>query len=470
MPSPDFSEYVDLTIFDKDVTDVYNDAVEYAQIALPEFNPRVGTIENAILEATSHQTASMIATLNRMPDGLMEGVLKLIGFDRIEATPSLGTVLITLSVDTGQTIAAGTVFSYDVYDGAGVLTQNLYETTADLTIAPNNTTGSVSVQASDPSLYPDIPIPSNLTVVSSTPFILSASLTALTTSGTDSETDEEYFNRGVTYLNSLSNAITTASQLSSYLSVNYPTVSRFKVYDLTQAKENDVTNAVLTSNVVTLTTRYAHGFSVSDVVDVADMANNVYNGTYTITVVPSTTTFSYARTNANIATAATTVGSVVLGNGMLFATANVGGAVTISMCDSAGAAIGTAQKLAIETAVESKVVAGLNIFLHDMNTFNVNVSATIVVLPNYSTATVGTAVSEAIEEYLSVAGWDFATSVNSLYLTTIASQVAGVKYVSTMDATINGSTSFATDNGNDVTILEKGVIPIGDCTTVATAA
>ena len=470
MPSPDFSEYIDLTIFDKDITDVYNDAVEYAQIALPEFNPRVGTIENAILEATSHQTASMIATLNRMPDGLMEGVLKLIGFERIEATPSLGTVLITLSVNTGQTIASGTVFSYDVYDGAGVLTQNLYETIADLTIANGNTTGSVSVQASTPSLYPDIPIPSNLTVVSSTPFILSASLTALTTAGTDSETDEEYFNRAVTYLNSLSNAITTASQLSSYLSVNYPTVSRFKVYDLTQAKENDVTNAVLASNVVTLTTRYAHGFSVSDVVDVADMANNVYNGTYTITVVPSTTTFSYARTNANIATAATTVGSVVLGNGMLFATSNVGGAVTISMCDSAGAAIGTAQKLAIETAVESKVVAGLNIFLHDINTFNVNVSATIVVLPNYSTATVGTAVSEAIEEYLSVAGWDFATSVNSLYLTTIASQVVGVKYVSAMDATINGSTSFATDNGNDVTILEKGVIPIGACTTVATAA
>lgn len=470
MPSPDFSEYIDLTIFDKDITDVYNDAVEYAQIALPEFTPRVGTIENAILEATSHQTASMIATLNRMPDGLMEGILKLIGFDRIEATSSLATVLITLSVDTGQTIAAGTVFSYDVYDGAGVLTQNLYETTADLTIAAGATTGSVSVQASTPSLYPDIPIPSNLTVVSSTPFILSASLTALSTAGTDSETDEEYFNRGVTYLSSLSSSITTASQLSSYVSVNYPTVSRFKVYDLTQAKENDVTNAVLASNVVTLTTRYAHGFSVSDVVDVADMANNVYNGTYTITVVPTTTTFSYARTNANIATAATTVGSVVLGNGMLFATANVGGAVTISMCDSAGDAIGTAQKLAIETAVESKVVAGLNIFLHDMNTFDVNVSATIVVLPNYSTATVGTAVSEAIEEYLSVAGWDFATSVNSLYLTTIASQVTGVKYVSAMDATISGSTSFATDSGNDVTILEKGVIPIGNCTTTATAA
>ena len=470
MPSPDFSEYVDLTIFDKDITDVYDDAVEYAQIALPEFTPRVGTIENAILEATSHQTASMIATFNRMPDGLMEGILKLIGFDRIEATSSLATVEIILSVNTGQTIAAGTVFSYDVYDGAGVLTQNLYETTVDLTIANGSTTGSVSVQASTPSLYPDIPIPSTLTVVSSTPFILSASLTALTTAGTDSETDAEYFNRGVIFLSSLSNAITTASQLTSYIAIHYPTVSRFKVYDLTQAKENDVTNAVLTSNVVTLTTRYAHGFSVGDVVDVADMANNVYNGTYTITVVPSTTTFSYARTNGNIATAVTTVGNVVLASGMLFATANVGGAVTVSACDSVGAALTVAQKLTLQTDIQNRVVAGLNIFMHDMNTFDVDVDVAVVVESDYSTAAVGTAVSEAIEAYLSIAEWDFASTINHLYLTTIASKIVGVKYVSSITVDIVGSTTLATDTGSSVTILQKGVIPIGSCTTVASGS
>ena len=257
--------------------------------------------------------------------------------------------------------------------------------------------------------------------------------------------------------------------MTNYIAINYPTVARFKVYDLTQAKENDITNAVLTSNVVTLTTRYAHGFSVSDVVDVADMANNVYNGTYTITVVPSTTTFRYARTNGNIATAATTVGSVVLGNGMLFATADVGGAVTISMCDSAGAALSTAQKLIIEEDIEGRVVAGLNVFLHDMNTFNVEVAAEVIVEPNYSTTEVGSAVSLAIENYLSIAGWDFAESVNHLYLITIASKVVGVKYVDSMDVSITGSTSFASDSTNDVTILEKGAIPIGNCTTIATA-
>jgi len=469
MPSPDFSDYIDLTVNDKSITDVYDEAVEYAQTSFPEFSPRTGTIENALLESVAYSTGSLIATINRLPDGLMEGLLKLMGFDRIEATASTGTVLIELSVNTGATIASGTVFSFDVYDSEGALTQFLYETVNDITIASGATTGSVSVTASDPSLYPDIPIGSSLTVISSTPFILSATLTALASVGTDTETDEEYFNRAVTFLGSLSSAITTASQLTNYIAINYPTVARFKVYDLTQAKENDITNAVLTSNVVTLTTRYAHGFSVGDVVDVADMANNVYNGTYTITVVPSTTTFRYARTNGNIATAATTVGSVVLGDGMLFATADVGGAVTISMCDSAGAALSTAQKLIIEEDIEGRVVAGLDVFLHDMNTFNVEVAAEVIVEPNYSTTEVGSAVSLAIENYLSIAGWDFSESVNHLYLITIASKVVGVKYVDSMDVSITGSTSFASDSTNDVTILEKGAIPIGNCTTIATS-
>ena len=470
MPSPDFSSYVDLTINDQDVTDIYNDAVEYAQTSLPEFVPRVGTIENAILEAVSFTSGSLLAAINRLPDGLMEGILKLMGFDRIEATPSLATVQIELSVNTGATIVAGTVFSYDVYDSVGALTQFLYETNTDLTIASGATIGTVSVTATDPSVYPDITVPSSLTVVSSTPFILNATMTVLSGLGTNAETDTEYLTRGAIFLGSLSSAITTASQLTNFIAINYPTISRFKVYDLTQAKENDILNAILTSNVVTLTSRYAHGFSVSDSVIVAGMSNAVYNGTYTITVVPSTTTFSYARTNGNIATAVTTVGNVVLASGMLFATANVGGAVTVSACDSVGAALTVAQKLALQTDIQNRVVAGLNIFMHDMNTFDVDVDVAVVVESDYSTAAVGTAVSEAIEAYLSIAEWDFASTINHLYLTTIASKIVGVKYVSSITVDIVGSTTLATDTGSSVTILQKGVIPIGSCTTVASGS
>lgn len=467
MASPNFSQYIDLTVSDLNVVDIYDDSVQYAQTNLPEFNPRVGTIENAILESVSFQTNNIVASINRLPDGLMEGLLSLMGFNRIEATQASGTVTIELIINTGSTILAGTVFSYDVYDSEGVLTQYLFETDEDLTIASGSTTGTVSVTASEASQYPDIPVPSSLTVVSSTPFILSATLATLTTVGQNTETDTEYFNRAVTYLGSLSSAITTASQMTNYIAVNYPTVSKFKVYDLTEVLENYITNAVLATNVVTLTTANAHGYTVGDSITVRDMVNTVYNGTYTVTATPTTTTFRYAKTNANITSAAVTAGSVVLATGMLFSTADSGGNVTVSMCDSAGDPISDEQKTIIKADLTSRVVAGLNINLQDINTFNVDVAISIAVEPNYSTSVVGTAVSNAIEAYLSVAGWDWAESVDARYLTTIASKVTGVKYVDSVDATLNGVTVFASNDSLNVAILEKGAIPIGACTTTA---
>ena len=64
-----------------------------------------------------------------------------------------------------------------------------------------------------------------------------------------------------------------------------------------------VNNKALTSNVATLTTAAAHNFLVGDRITVADV-DATFNGTYAITAVPSSTTFSYAKTSANVTSAA----------------------------------------------------------------------------------------------------------------------------------------------------------------------
>jgi hypothetical protein len=64
-----------------------------------------------------------------------------------------------------------------------------------------------------------------------------------------------------------------------------------------------VNNKALTSNVATLTTASAHGFEVGQSVVVAGV-DSTFNGTYTITSVGSTTTFSYAKVASNVASAA----------------------------------------------------------------------------------------------------------------------------------------------------------------------
>ena len=73
-----------------------------------------------------------------------------------------------------------------------------------------------------------------------------------------------------------------------------------------------VTNKELTSNVATLTTSVAHGLGVGQVVTVSGV-DATFNGTYTITVVGSTTTFSYAKTATNVTSAAAT-GTVTFTN------------------------------------------------------------------------------------------------------------------------------------------------------------
>jgi len=81
-----------------------------------------------------------------------------------------------------------------------------------------------------------------------------------------------------------------------------------------------VTNKALTSNVATLTTGAAHGFEVGQSVTVSTV-DSTFNGTYTITAVPTTTTFRYAKTATDVAsTAVSPVGSVIRNRGYLAVT------------------------------------------------------------------------------------------------------------------------------------------------------
>jgi hypothetical protein len=64
-----------------------------------------------------------------------------------------------------------------------------------------------------------------------------------------------------------------------------------------------VNNKALTSNVATLTTPAAHGLAVGDIVEVAGI-DSVFDGTWAVASVPTSTTFTFARTNANVGTVA----------------------------------------------------------------------------------------------------------------------------------------------------------------------
>lgn len=74
-------------------------------------------------------------------------------------------------------------------------------------------------------------------------------------------------------------------------------------YDWFDTKSAVVNNKSVTSNVARLTTAMAHGFAIGQTVVVGGV-DATFNGTYTITGVPSTTTFTYAKTTGDVASAA----------------------------------------------------------------------------------------------------------------------------------------------------------------------
>ena len=72
-----------------------------------------------------------------------------------------------------------------------------------------------------------------------------------------------------------------------------------------------VTNKALTANVATLTTHQAHGLIVGDKVKVSGI-DSIFNGTHTVTAATQVSpfTFSFAKTNADVATAAVSGGKI----------------------------------------------------------------------------------------------------------------------------------------------------------------
>lgn len=80
-------------------------------------------------------------------------------------------------------------------------------------------------------------------------------------------------------------------------------------------KTATITNKALTTNVVTLTTAATHTLVTGDTIVVAlSPADPVFDGTYVVASTPTGTTFTYAKTNANV-TSTASGGTVTSGPG-----------------------------------------------------------------------------------------------------------------------------------------------------------
>jgi len=463
MASPDFSQYIDLSIDDRDAADIYDDSVEYARLALPEFTPRVGTVEDSILQACALIGSLNIAAINRIPHGLMEGILQLMGAIRYEATFSTVEVEFTLS-NEGETVPADFFVSYEAVVGEETV-QYPFRTTSQVTAEVGDSFVTTTLTCEIPGVIPTLLSGTELVIVQPNATVLSCVTTSLVQQGDEPETDDEYFARATSHLASLSSSLVTATQIEEFIVTQYPDVHRCKVYDLC----NPVVDLSGTINIAELTTTgetstnfisdstfddYTRIINRSTDAEEKDyLVSGVYNTTGTGATTFSFTRNSYATPSEEVDIDGAFIDLFRLRNDTVQQSA---GYFVIVVCDEDGNPISDSVKTSITQAVSARIVAGLSFIILDALVCDALFTVDISVDSEYSAASVVTNVAEELESFISPANWpNWTPSIRLFDLVVKANSVEGVAYVNSVTTEIPEFGDYAyISPGNELTILE----------------
>lgn len=236
MPA-DFSDYVNLTIDDKDAGQLYREMIEVGRSVMPDFNLRRGTLEDALFQSAAFLGATVTNSINRVPNGLMQGLVSLMGYERPLGVRATATATVVLYGEIGEVIPIGTEFRYRyINTTAGYETDYLFVASEDTIIVDATPpTGTINLVSSSFEEIPEPVVGTTTLMPLSTDTEINTVTFATFQNGINPLTDQEYLDSAKTFLESISTTFVTAKQLEAAILVNFPYVSRCKVYDLFNA-------------------------------------------------------------------------------------------------------------------------------------------------------------------------------------------------------------------------------------------
>ncbi len=204
MTNPDYTQFIDLSLYDKEPEDIYDAALVTLQSRIPDWQPSATNIEVMLMEALAIEVSETIFNMNRIPESMMRVLLSLYGVARDPGTPPTATVEFTMQDDDGYTVPAGTEVAVAIGNDEFVL---LY-TDTELVVPALYTTGTVAVTGTEfTSSANGIVSGTDVELVDSIIGVDSAQLASDITGGTDLETLEAWTARGVQRLQRLSDAL-----------------------------------------------------------------------------------------------------------------------------------------------------------------------------------------------------------------------------------------------------------------------
>ena len=469
MTSPDFSEYVDLTINDVQPPAIYAGAVNYARTVLPEFQPRQGTVEDALLQAMSFVAGQVTGAINRLPNGLMEGLLRLFGFEREESSFATGSVVFTAIDSSGVIIPAGTRVSFtEISDTESI--QHVFATDDQVVISAGNTvSAAVPITAVLPGPKPSIINNDAMTLLTASNRLLSAAFSGALSQGEESETDAEYFARGATFLASLSQGLTTGEQITNYVLTSYSSVTRAKTFDLSKISVADGVQLYESGSGASvgasLSVDPATGISpvpqVGDIIRIYGVSDSKFNGLFPVVALGTNVIFiPNTSIGASVGESLTDSYVIEVLQPLEQSVDYPGYAVTV-VSNAAGQAVNESEVSTIKTNVSAKTIAGLIYQVTNAPILAVTVSVTIKVLSDYDQLAVRDAVDIAISDYISPDYWDWSTRIRRNSVLSRASQVEGVDYVDDVVITLAAGEILASKDNitGDIVFNISGVLP-----------
>lgn len=505
MASPDFSEYIDLTINDLQPVEIYEAARDYALITLPEFSPRTGSVEDAMLQAMSYVSGVTTGAINRIPNGLMEGLLRVMGFLRNEATFASGNAIFTAIDTTGLTIPAGTQVSYSETTADGVIT-HIFETTASVTI-PEGSTDSAPTQivALDAGEKPVLTDGTSLTILSPVSRLFEVAFDGVMAQGAETESDEEFFDRATTFLSSLSKSLATAEQVTNYILSTYPNAFRVVSYDLSQLRKIVISSIQASSGTVTVTINETSG-GIYDTVTYAGAGESIvselnvdlplqqggefdwdyiritgtsiadYDGEWAIpsgidrTGFPSTYSLQYdygTGSDETLITSATLTPTIEFLDEVDVAAENQIGCITVFASNIAGGSLTAEDKAIIADDVRSKAIGGIRVFITDVIIAPIQVNIDVKVADGFSELQVRSDIDADMTAFLSPEYFDFQDRIRKNALISRVATLTGVEYVDAITITSSNTNVAYIDVSGDCVFRFKGTLPSASVTVAA---
>lgn len=230
MPSPDLTDLVDLTLYDKGPFDLVDRALADSVVKLPGWVPREGNTELVNLEGMALVVAELIYAVNRLPGAMMDVQLRFLGVTRNLGAAPTAVVRFAVGDLLGHELPAGTRVMLDLGGTADPL---VFQTDAPQVIPAGVPSIDVAVTATrSTALANGVAAGTPLVILDAIPWLDAATIApgGAPVAGVDEEAEADWRARGRQLFTTLRSTLVLPRDFTA-AALNWPGVYRATTID-----------------------------------------------------------------------------------------------------------------------------------------------------------------------------------------------------------------------------------------------